>query len=254
METRILSAKHTEIIIRALHGKVPEWCSGALVMHEALGSDTNMATMTDPIKCLSLHETGFQSVKSMALHEEYSWYVKHSRLSKPNALSMGLQYRPGLWVTRVSTDEPGFEKDNQCVRLDDRKAYVKVAGGRSFLARAEDAPDNHVTQMIYASVSAALVLRYDWTVRLALDGKPGLSFACSPSSARAAYRLRDLHPGKSRRDALLHWVSAHRRNDDIEVSEHLRGKVSFSWRGISCEVIPSAFDREKEISRKASAR
>lgn len=103
-------------------------------------------------------------------------------------------------------------------------------------------------------VGRALADRYEWTVTMRVDEGPRIAFPATPEGARQAFKLRDLAPGKNRRDALRHWVSKHWRSTNTsthEVRKHLRGKVEFVWSGIECEIIPSAFDRETEIARRA---
>lgn len=108
-----------------------------------------------------------------------------------------------------------------------------------------------------STVAQSLAHRYQWIVGFQCEEGPTVEFATDAVGARQAFRLRDVDPGKSRRSALLHWVAAHRRHDDSEearqfVSQHLRGRVAFSWNGLRCEIRASAFDREREIARKAA--
>jgi hypothetical protein len=108
-----------------------------------------------------------------------------------------------------------------------------------------------------AMLNLMLMERYQWTVRFrAQPDKLAVSIDTDPEGAREAFRLRDIPNGTSRRAALRNWVTAHTRRrrggaDRQLVLAHLRGETRFAWNGLECELIPSAFDREKEIARKS---
>jgi hypothetical protein len=99
--------------------------------------------------------------------------------------------------------------------------------------------------------AVALRQRYEWAVALGLEDSPSVRFVTDPTGMKEVFRIRDLPEGRDRRSALMTWVSDHWRQDrhdpDIEryVRSHLRGAVSFSWRGMEGEIIPSQFDLEK---------
>ena len=106
-------------------------------------------------------------------------------------------------------------------------------------------------------ISLMLMERYQWIVRFRLAPDTlAVSLDTDPEGARQAFQLRDVPPGKKRRAALRNWVSMHSRKNragsDLHlVQAHLRGETKFNWNGLECELIPSQFDREKEIERKA---
>lgn len=100
-------------------------------------------------------------------------------------------------------------------------------------------------------VFAALAKRYHWTVRLRVDDGPVLQFMTSSEEARAIFRWRDKPPDMKRRPALRHWVTSLNRSKKAREPWYLRGAVDFVWEGISCKIIPSDFDREIEVQRKA---
>lgn len=111
------------------------------------------------------------------------------------------------------------------------------------------------TISLYARLS--LVRRYEWLVTMRTAHGATVEFPATSAGAREAFRFRDLPFGKSRRDALLHWVQHHWRrapdgDDRAFVRAHLRGRIQFRWHDIECELIPSAYDREREIERKAN--
>jgi hypothetical protein len=109
------------------------------------------------------------------------------------------------------------------------------------------------------AVSIAFRQRYEWAVALGLDGSPSVRFSTDPTGMKEAFRVRDLPEGRDRRDALINWVGDHwrqnRADPDVEVyvRKHLRGSESFSWKGMSAEIIPARFDldqREKLIEER----
>lgn len=104
-----------------------------------------------------------------------------------------------------------------------------------------------------ASLMSAFQIQSEpfWKVRLGYEGYPRLSFTTDPIGVRAAFRLRDIPEGKTRRDALRHWVTEHWRDtgsgERSEVRKHLRGKVDFTWNGLRCEIEPSLADRRENM-------
>lgn len=100
-----------------------------------------------------------------------------------------------------------------------------------------------------------LISRYDWRVRLGIDGGCSVTFPTSSESAKDVFRLRDLPSGAKRRTALRNWIRAHtrKRKDGIssDIAAHLRGATRFNWNGLHCELIPSQYDREREALRKS---
>lgn len=122
-------------------------------------------------------------------------------------------------------------------------------------------PEN--TKNIQAAMTFAFTNFYEWRVCLGYAGFPTLGLVTDPEGARAAFRLRDIPNGASRRAALRNWVSGHYRTkptgDDydgeaIKVIEHLRGATKFTWNGLMCEVRPSAYDLRRAEKLKADKR
>ncbi len=102
------------------------------------------------------------------------------------------------------------------------------------------------------AVQAALTKRYEWTVRLCVDGGPTLEFITTSSEAREVFRWRDKPPSGGRRPALRHWVSRLGSGRKRE-PWYLRGAVDFSWEGVSCKLLPPQFERERFIAKAAEA-
>jgi hypothetical protein len=91
-----------------------------------------------------------------------------------------------------------------------------------------------------------------WSVKVRLaDGCPAIGFFTDPTGVKEFFRFRELPAGKSRRDALLHWVSDHWRQDrmdpDVEgyVREYLRGARTLVWHGMRVEIIIPSVDVDR---------
>lgn len=89
-------------------------------------------------------------------------------------------------------------------------------------------------------------LNYFW--RIVISSKSGLSIsiATDPQGAIELLRLRDVPPGKTRRDAILHWVRAHSRKKRdggvADIRRHMRGRTEFDWGDLTFSINPSADD------------
>jgi hypothetical protein len=98
------------------------------------------------------------------------------------------------------------------------------------------------------AVLGQTLARKEWSVRVRLsDATPSVCLFTDPAGVLAFFRLRDVPPGKSRRDALAHWVREHYRRSRVDpdaairVREHLRGTRAFRWHGMGVEIqIPEA--------------
>ena len=107
--------------------------------------------------------------------------------------------------------------------------------------------------------SLALSERYQWQAALGFDKVgPRILLPTSPQGCLSLFRDRNKRDGRSRRDALRHWVATHYRDDDdlglVYVRDHLRGATEFRWRDLECELLVSEFDLEKnELFRKEAA-
>jgi hypothetical protein len=102
----------------------------------------------------------------------------------------------------------------------------------------------------------ALRQRYEWAVALGLEDSPSVRFATDATGMKELFSIRDLPEGRDRRAALMTWVSDHWRQDrhdpdmEVYVRGHLRGAVTFSWRGMEVEVLPSQYDIDKRDQLK----
>jgi hypothetical protein len=115
-----------------------------------------------------------------------------------------------------------------------------------------------VHDTISLMITQALETRYQWHV--AFGGrKHGLRIVLptNPTGALKLFKDRELTAGKSRREALRHWVENFIRDDDVHgsvyVRDHLRGNTEFTWNGMETELMVSAFDLEKNEAFKSEA-
>jgi hypothetical protein len=106
---------------------------------------------------------------------------------------------------------------------------------------------------IWMARSFALTAEYEWSVHIGFNRKhlPTVSMPSDPLGAREVFRLRDIPPGKTRREALRHWVNAHTRRGvppnyiETNIWPYLRGAEEFTWNGLYCKIQPSAYDLRK---------
>lgn len=128
-------------------------------------------------------------------------------------------------------------------------AQKRVLTRRGIPERGELYEDDRLMPSLATSI--ALRQRYEWAFSLGLENAPSIRFATDPTGIKEVFKIRDLPEGRDRRDALLTWVSDHwrqsRYDPDVElyVRKHLRGATSFTWRGMTGEIIPSQFDVEQ---------
>jgi hypothetical protein len=123
------------------------------------------------------------------------------------------------------------------------ETYVGLVGGRW---RVTDLRPGYGDKSAWETLPAmSLALQWmrerSWRVALGYPGFPSISFTTTAGGILEVFRLRDIPPGKSRRAALRHWVSAHWRSrgevdDAIKVRKHLRGADQFVWNGLSCRI------------------
>jgi hypothetical protein len=131
------------------------------------------------------------------------------------------------------------------------KAPAAFLGGKWQAAAQYARGAREFADIVPLGLGVALSLRYEWTVAFGLGEGPRIRFLTDPAGARAAFRLRDLPPGRERRAALRHWVQAHnrRKHDDSEarawVRRHLRGATEFVWNDMRCSISPPPYDVER---------
>jgi hypothetical protein len=86
---------------------------------------------------------------------------------------------------------------------------------------------------------------HNWTLGIK-DKKTGIEFInyFSKEKAYALFKDREIKEGKKRRTSLKHIVDDYERNmpKKVLVKEHLRGDMTFEWRGIILKVHPPLID------------
>jgi len=98
------------------------------------------------------------------------------------------------------------------------------------------------------AIGVAMARHYAWRIKLGYLGSPGLSLSTDPEGVLAILAARETGAKGNTRASLLHWVTEHWRKKRSEpgafsrVRAHLRGKTSFVWDGIHCEIVPSPAD------------
>jgi hypothetical protein len=110
--------------------------------------------------------------------------------------------------------------------------------------------------------SFALTAEYEWHVHIGFNVRsmPAVSLPSDPVSAKTVFKLRDVPPGKSRRDAIRHWVSGHVRQtmepnySETYIWPYLRGAEEFTWSGLYCKIEPSKYDLRKAAEYQAMAK
>jgi hypothetical protein len=104
--------------------------------------------------------------------------------------------------------------------------------------------------------SSAAVSKLWWRVLVRFGGqRPGIQLYTDATGIKDFFRFREIPEGRTRRDALVHWVSDHWRQNrfdpDVEnyVREHLRGSRLFDWHNLAGTIeLP-----EPEIEREVKA-
>lgn len=105
----------------------------------------------------------------------------------------------------------------------------------------------------------AVTLERGWSVGLRYPGHVGLRLPADPTAVRHMFAHRDVPAGRTRRQALLHWVATHWRadrhnpEDEVYVRRHLRGGRGFDWFGMDCEVHAPLDDGENDRLRAERA-
>jgi hypothetical protein len=115
-----------------------------------------------------------------------------------------------------------------------------------------------VHDFMSTAVARQLECRYQWHV--AFGGrKHGLRIVLptNPNGALKLFKDREITVGKSRREALRHWVEHFIRDDEehgsVYVRDHLRGHTQFVWNEMETELMVSAYDLEKNDAFKNEA-
>lgn len=114
------------------------------------------------------------------------------------------------------------------------------------------------TQANIMLAGLAVGMKGNWSAKVKVsDNIPSLTVLTDPTGVKELWKLRDIPDGKKRRDALLHWVSQHwrqnRKDPEVEsyVRKHLRGATEFRHGEMSVVVQPSEKDNvEIEFAKR----
>jgi hypothetical protein len=137
----------------------------------------------------------------------------------------------------------------------------QVRSGRSTLTKVRidsEQTRTEINRSMSMAFSAALSHRYCWHAAMGIgDHGPRLLLATSAKGCLELFKSRDPSPGRTRRDALRHWVKNHYRDSSecslSYVRDHLRGQTRFDWHGLNCELMVSAYDLERNEAFKVQA-
>jgi len=93
-----------------------------------------------------------------------------------------------------------------------------------------------------------------WQLKVSASNSPRIIFHSTPRSVLALLCNRDLENGKTRRDALLHWVGSHKKRASgneadavLEIKEYLRGKTEAVFGDLKIEIIENTISADEQI-------
>ena len=116
-----------------------------------------------------------------------------------------------------------------------------------------DKGDDEIGIRAACGQTIALTLRYEWGAQFSIAGSPKVIVPTTPRGILELFNDRDKPEENGRRTALRHWVNQHIRRANTgsfrHVRSHLRGEMSFKWRGYDVTVKPSQFDTEQNEAR-----
>ncbi len=143
-----------------------------------------------------------------------------------------------------------FDEDKKALIIRGSEIAMKVVhrGGQTITAYAQLCGLREKDSIGFASPLGkmyAWLMPRIWTVSIGYEGTCRILFPTDPVGVLALFKDRDKPSTGGRRNALMHWVSEHWRQNrcDAEtetyVRTHLRGTTDFSWNGMMCRVKPS---------------
>lgn len=106
-----------------------------------------------------------------------------------------------------------------------------------------------VDSIMRMHISMNLTHRYVWGAQFSLDGSLPVIVPSSPAGILELFNDRDKSSNEvNRRSPLRHWVNQHLRkkaDSYTNVVSHLRGNLSFKWRGFDVVIKPAQFDIDR---------
>lgn len=112
---------------------------------------------------------------------------------------------------------------------------------------------------LHMALNFALTYYYEWSCYIKeTPDSLGVRIPIHPSSSKEIFIMRNLPEGKTRKSAIVNFVTNHYRtikgyNDNerqVLVKQHLRGDLKFNWRGLEVHITPSQYDIDKLGSTK----
>jgi len=175
------------------------------------------------------------------------------RLTFPRMVEISEAYIDGRGLAWSCSAPVGLAKNKSvdCLAHNHPKGGDRVSFAAIYdrSSRSDSGTANEDDFRIRIAHGVELRREYLWSVLLGEQDVPRARFVTDPVGVRAAFRLRDIPPGKARRAALRHWVKNHWRQsrdpsheDNIFVREYLRGATRFGWNGLDCTIEPSRDD------------
>lgn len=187
----------------------------------------------------------WQTVRPEVLRGQYKFVGR-----KNMGFFTGFVERNGDFVAAVDYAGWDGKRWRSCRRIRYDESFmdnVKDAG-MAPIRLALDAGDDDVGIRAAIGQSVALTMRYEWGAQFSVKGSPKVIVPTTPDGIFELFDDRDKPEDRDRRAALRHWVRQHIRRSKPEsfskVSAHLRGALSFTWRGYDVTVRPSQFDLE----------
>jgi hypothetical protein len=176
------------------------------------------------------------------------------------ALSQGYLHRENKWASVRMYGAWHFGRwiDAGVPKHQDHLFEVADIRGAAPIYRFEPRQkgDTSVGDLCAIGQSMALTFRYEWGAQFSIDGSPKIIIPTTPQGVLELFNDRNKPQDKDRRAALRHWVRQHsrkkKRGDFAGVREHLRGEVSFQWRGFDVTIRPSDFDEERNMVVKSA--
>ena len=131
-----------------------------------------------------------------------------------------------------------------------------TAHGNTWFGEGKHKDYNYECMGFAIAACATTISREYWQVLVRFGGqRPGIKLFTDATGIKDFFRFREVPEGKSRRDALVHWVGEHWRQNrydpDVEhyVREHLRGSYNFNWHNLSGMIeLPEPEQKREQVA------
>lgn len=198
----------------------------------------------------------FSSIEPAALRGRCARVGKYNLVHRQGYLDS-----KGGWVSVSSYAAWHFGRwvDAGMIRFNEGvlSAVRDSGGGPVTIGDRLESGKNTVPMRCAMGQSVAISYRYEWGAQFSIDNSPRIIVPTTPAGVRELFDDRDKPADQDRRAALRHWVRQHvrrsKREKFADVRAHLRGQVSFKWRGFDVTIRPSQFDEERNQVETTSA-